>query len=164
MSHDGIGNHAFVWQEDTGMVDIHDKLDGVGSMPIEINNSGQIIGTYLKANGAWRAFVFDDDGRFRDLGISSESTAGCCPAAITDRGRAIAHMYEPEARKFFVMRQPRRSLSFLFDRRLRVLYLHKALPFETDKFIAYDMNNKGQIIASARKDKTMKWYLMTPVD
>jgi len=41
-------------------------------------------------------------------------------------------------------------------------YQNKALPFETNHFTAYDINNKGQIIASARASGSTRSYLMTP--
>ncbi len=156
-------SHTFIWQEDAGMVDIQNKLDGTDSVPLGINDSGHIIGTYLRKGGPWRAFVLDDKRRFRDLGISSEDDFGCYPAAITDRGQAIAKMQEPASRKLLIIKRRRCNLSFLFDHKLRRMHLHKALPFETDLCVAHDMNNKGQIIVRASKDRTTKWYLITPV-
>jgi probable HAF family extracellular repeat protein len=156
--------HAFLWQEETGMVDIHDKLEGSRTLASDINSSGQIIGQYSTADNLSRAFAWDKSKGFRDLRIVSEREFGCSPLQITDRGQGIALINEKRVKRFgFVIRQES-DLSFLFDHRRRKLYLHKALPFETNYCVAYDINNEGQIIVSARKARSNRWYLMTPVD
>lgn len=153
--------HAFIWQEETGIVDIHDKLKGAESVAGGINNSGQIIGEYLTSDNLWRAFVWDKSKGFRDLKIISEREYGCSPMAINDRGQGIATIHDKRAKWHGFVVQEGRDISFLLDHKLRRRYLHKALNFETNHFTAYDINNKGQIIVSARKSN-YRWYLMTP--
>ena len=153
--------HAFIWQEETGMVDLHDKLKGDESVACGINNSGQIIGEYHTADNLWRSFVWDKSEGFRDLRIVSEREYGCDPLAINDRGQGIATIHDKRIKRFGFVVQEDRDISVLLDHRLRIRYLHKALPFETNHFTAYDMNNNGQIIVSARKSN-YRWYLMTP--
>ena len=154
--------HAFVWREETGMVDIHDKLKGAESMASGINSSGQIIGQYLTEDNQSRAFVWDESKGFRDLKIVSDREWGCWPLSITDRGQGIVAMHEKRVKIYSFDLHPGRDLSFLLDRRFKRLRLDKALPFETNHCIAYDINNKGQIIVSARKSNSYRWYLMTP--
>ena len=154
--------HAFVWQEETGIVDIHDKLKGTDSAAWGVNDSGQIIGEYLTADNTWRAFVWDKSKGLRDLRIVSDRESGGGPSAITDHGQGIVAAHEKRVKKYGFVVSPERNLSFLLDHKLRRRYLHKALPFETNHFIAYDINNKGQIIASAHTLTKTKWYLMTP--
>ena len=160
-----LGNgrrHAFIWHEKTGIVDIHDKLKGTESVASGVNNQGQIIGQYMTTAGQSRAFVWDKSRGFRDLRIISDIKWGCSPVAITDRGRCVAAMREKRVKIFGFVVQQNSSLSRLFDHKLRRTYLLKALPFETDYCIVRDINNNGQIIASARKSRSTRWYLMTP--
>lgn len=164
LSTSGGKRHAFVWQEETGMVDIHDRLKGTESVASGINSAGQIIGQYLTADNMSRAFAWDKSRGFRDLKIVSDGEWGCSPLAITDRGQGIAMMRQRRVKRFGFVVEKERELSFLLDHKLRRLYLHTALPFETNYCIAYDINNKGQIIVSARKSGSIRWYLMTPVD
>ena len=154
--------HAFIWQEETGIVDLHDKLKGDESVAGGINNSGQIIGEYHTTDNLWRAFVWDKSKGFRDLRIISEREYGCSPLAINDRGQGIAAIHDKRVKWHGFVVQKDRDISFLLDHKLRRRYLHKALNFETNHFKAYDINNKGQIIVSARKSN-YRWYLMTPV-
>lgn len=154
--------HAFIWHEHTGMVDIHDRLKGTQSVACDINNRGEIIGQYMITDGQSRAFVWDKSRGFRDLRIISDMEWGCSPAAITDRGQCVAAMREKRAKIFgFVIREDS-GLSRLFDHKLRRKYLLEGLPFDTDYCILRDINNDGQIIASARKSRSYRWYLMTP--
>lgn len=153
--------HAFIWQAETGIMDLHDKLKGEESVACGINNSGQIIGEYLTAGNLWRAFVWDKSKGFRDLRIVSEKEYGCSPLAICDRGQGIAAIHDKRVKWYGYVVQKERDISFLLDHRLTRRYLHKALPFETNHFTAYDINNNGQIIVSARKSN-YRWYLMTP--
>lgn len=164
LSTSGGKRHAFVWQEETGMVDIHDRLRGTESVASGINDAGQIIGQYMTGNNLSRAFVWDRNRGFTYLKIASDGEWACSPLAITDRGHGLAMMRHRRIKKFgFVIRQES-NLPLLLDHKLRRRYLHKALPFETTRCTAYDINNRGQIIVLARKSRSMRWYLMTPVD
>ena len=156
--------HAFVWQEDSGMVDIHDKLKSAESVASGVNGSGQIIGQYLTEDNQSRAFVWDQSRGFRDLRIVSDREWDCGPLAINDRGQGIATIHDRRVKWHGYVVQKDRDMSFLLDHRLRRQYLHKALHFETNHFKAYDINYNGQIIVSARKLNSYRWYLMTPVD
>jgi probable HAF family extracellular repeat protein len=155
-------SHAFVWREETGMVDIHDKLEGAESMACGINCSGQIIGQYITEDNQSRAFVWDESKGFRDLKIVSDREWGCWPLSITDSGQGIVAMHEKPVKIYSFDLHPGRDSSFLLGRRFKRLRMDKALPFETNQFTAYDINNKGQIIISANISRTTKWYLMTP--
>lgn len=144
------------------MVDIHDKLKGAESIACGINSSGQVIGQYITEDNQSRAFVWDESKGFRDLKIVSDREWGCSPLSITDRGQGIVGTHEKRVKRFGFVLNPGGYLSFLLDRRFKRLRMDKALPFETNHFTAYDINNKGQIIICALVSRTTKWYLMTP--
>ncbi len=160
---DSRKRHVFLWQEETGMVDIHDKLKGTESIAMGITNSGLIYGEYFTANNLIHAFVWDKDKGFRDLKIINEKDH-VSPFVITDSGYGIIKTRQERLKKFGFVFKEEKDLSLLLNKRLKKQYLYEALPFETNRFIAYDINNGGRIIANAREAGTYKWYFMTPIE
>ena len=159
----GRKRHAFLWREETGMVDIHDRLKGTESIAMGITNSGLIYGEYVTANNMIRAFVWDKDRGFRDLKMVNEKD-DFSPFVITDSGCGVIKTRQERVKMFGYVFKERKDLSLLLNKILKRQYLYKALPFETNFFIAYDINNSGQIIGSARENGIARWYFMTPIE
>lgn len=110
-----------------------------------LNDNGQATGFVRRGKGKERAMVWD---------VDTSVTTLATPQGYSSIGMDINNGYVVQEAK---------DISFLLDHRLTRRYLHKALSFETNHFKAYDINNKGQIIVSARKSN-YRWYLMTPAN
>lgn len=159
----GGQRHVYLWQEETGMVDIHDRLRGIRSHAMGITNSGMIYGEYFTTNNLIHGFVWDKVRGFRDLKISSEKEY-FNPFVITDSGYGVFVTRQERLKKFGFVFKKEKKLSLLLNKKLKKQYLYEALQYETNYFVAYDINNSGQIIAIARESGTYKWYLMTPIE
>ncbi len=81
--------HAFLWQKNTGMIDLGTLPDDVSSYGEGINDLGQIVGASCDSNGNCRAFLWQD-GVMTDLNtlIPPDSTLYLSePSTIADKSR-----------------------------------------------------------------------------
>jgi probable HAF family extracellular repeat protein len=84
-----IGNaatHFFLWSSGSGMQDLNTLIDPNVTSVVEINATGQIIGTYL-TGGQSHAFLYTPGSGLRDLGTLGGTTSA--PTGLNDNGDVV---------------------------------------------------------------------------
>jgi probable HAF family extracellular repeat protein len=83
------GNAAtdfFLWSSGGGMVDLNTTVNSAITSVVEINATGQIIGTYI-TGGASHAFLYTPGIGLRDLGTLGGTTSA--PTGLNDNGDVV---------------------------------------------------------------------------
>ena len=77
----------FLWSTETGMVDLRSQIDPAITDVVEINDAGQIIGSYVAPNGESHAFLFTPGSGLVDLGTLGGSSSA--PTGLNNRGDVV---------------------------------------------------------------------------
>jgi probable HAF family extracellular repeat protein len=86
-------SHAFLWSEE-GLVDLNILITPRLISVVEINASGQIIGTYITNVGESHAFLYTPGSVLRDLGtLGGDESA---PTGLNDRGDVVGISMLPD--------------------------------------------------------------------
>ena len=89
--------HGFVWRD--GDVETVDVPGAAATFLVGINNRGQMVGSYIDAEGAYHGFVRDRRGRVTTLpeAPGAEPTAGGTqPTSINERGQIVGLAYDAQ--------------------------------------------------------------------
>jgi hypothetical protein len=125
--------HGFVW--DGGHYETIDVPGASATILLGINNSGQMVGSYIDADGAYHGFLRDRKGRVTTLPEApgaDPASGGTQPCAINERGQIVGLAYDAQGG----------SRGFRFQRgRFRMI----AGP-DASYTRATDINNSGQIV------------------
>ena len=78
--------HFFLWSSGAGMVDLNTTVDPNITSVVEINDAGQISGTYT-TGGHSHAFLYTAGSGLRDLGTLGGTTSA--PTGLNDRGDVV---------------------------------------------------------------------------
>lgn len=78
--------HAFLWSAATGLQDLNTTIDAGITSVVEINDAGQIIGTYV-TGGQSHAFLYTPGSGLRDLGTLGGTTSA--PTGLNDEGDVV---------------------------------------------------------------------------
>jgi len=78
--------HFFLWSSGTGMQDLNTTVNAGITSVVEINDAGQIIGTYT-TGGQSHAFLYTPGSGLRDLGTLGGATSA--PTGLNDRGDVV---------------------------------------------------------------------------
>ena len=79
--------HYFVWTSANGMVDLNTTVDpGIASV-VQINDAGQIVGTYANSNGQSHAFRYTPGSPLLDLGTLGGTTSA--PTGLDGKGDVV---------------------------------------------------------------------------
>jgi probable HAF family extracellular repeat protein len=76
----------FLWSSGTGMVDLR-TIDPAITDVVEINDAGQIIGTYVAPNGESHAFLYTPGSGLLDLGTLGGTSSA--PTGLNNRGDVV---------------------------------------------------------------------------
>lgn len=88
---EGNRNFTFLWEDEKALkiIELPISFDDA-QYQLKLNNSGQIAGSYY-LNSVERAFIWDQDRGFVDLGSLGEN--GAYLTGFNDRGQAIGNSY-----------------------------------------------------------------------
>jgi probable HAF family extracellular repeat protein len=86
--------HFFLWSSGSGMVDLNTTVNSAITSVVEINATGQIIGTYT-TGGASHAFLSTPGTGLRDLGTLGGTTSA--PTGLNDNGDVVGSSTLPDA-------------------------------------------------------------------
>ncbi len=78
--------HDFLWSSGGGMVDLNTTVDAGITSVVEINDAGQITGTYTKS-GQSHAFLYTPGTGLRDLGTLGGTTSA--PTGLNNKGDVV---------------------------------------------------------------------------
>jgi probable HAF family extracellular repeat protein len=78
--------HFFLWSSGSGMQDLNATVDAGITGVVEINDAGQIIGTYT-TGGQSHAFLYTPGTGLRDLGTLGGTTSA--PTGLNDKGDVV---------------------------------------------------------------------------
>ena len=78
--------HFFLWSSGTGMQDLNATVDAGITDVVEINDAGQIIGTFT-TGGQSHAFLYTPGPGLRDLGTLGGTTSA--PTGLNDKGDVV---------------------------------------------------------------------------
>jgi uncharacterized membrane protein len=125
--------HGFLW--DDGGYQTIDVPDAAATAALGINNHGQMVGSYIDAQGTYHGFVRDRNGAVTTLPEAPGADAasgGTQPASINERRQIVGLAYDAQGG----------SRAFLFERgRFRMIDGPRAVYTR-----ALDANNSGQIV------------------
>jgi len=144
---------AFLYKAGSGMQDLGTLPGGNGSEAVDVNNSGQVVGTAdIDHGSASRAFIYDEANGMQELGTfpgGSQSHA----FAINDSGAVIGQADTPEVCCVPVLYKD----GAMFD-------LNTLIPADSGWRImdAFDINNNGQIVGYGRLNGSGRAFLLTP--
>lgn len=97
--------HAFLWQPDTGIIDLG-TLGGDSSSAADINEGGQIIGASDDADGVLRGFIWSQDEgmvSLDDLVLNRGDWQSFSPLAINEAGQIVGVGLLGTATRAFLM-------------------------------------------------------------
>jgi probable HAF family extracellular repeat protein len=85
------GTHAYLWQEDSGMIDLGMLPEGAQSEALAINDSGQVVGWSEAERGgnSHHAFLWDASTGMVDLGTLMGSFGFSQAYGINDSGQVV---------------------------------------------------------------------------
>jgi uncharacterized membrane protein len=125
--------HGFVW--DDGDYETTDVPGAAATFPTGINNRGQMVGSYIDADGAYHGFVRDRRGAVTTLPEApgaDPASGGTQPASLNARGQIVGLAYDAQGG----------SRAFLLERgRFTMIDGPEAVYTR-----ALDINNSGQIV------------------
>ena len=125
--------HGFVRED--GDYETIDVPGAAATFPTGINNRGQMVGSYIDAEGAYHGFVRDRRGAVATLpeapGVDPVS-GGTQPASLNERGQIVGLAYDAEGG----------SRAFLFERGRFTMIDGPEAAYTR----ALDINNSGQIV------------------
>jgi uncharacterized membrane protein len=87
--------HGFLW--DDGDFQTIDVPGAVATLPTGINNRGQMVGSYIDAEGAYHGFLRNRRGAVTDIREAPGADprmGGTQPVAINDRGQIVGLAYD----------------------------------------------------------------------
>jgi probable HAF family extracellular repeat protein len=90
-------DHAFLWQSDTGMIDLGTLIGGTMSYAYGINNMGLVVGDAETSGGAYHAFLWQSGVGMLDLNSLIAPSSGWTlddATAINDNGWIVADGYD----------------------------------------------------------------------
>jgi probable HAF family extracellular repeat protein len=79
--------HYFLWSSATGMQDLNVAVDASITSVVEINDAGQISGTYTTTGGQSHAFLYTPGSGLRDLGTLGGTTS--VPTGLNNAGQVV---------------------------------------------------------------------------
>jgi probable HAF family extracellular repeat protein len=82
--------HAFLWTQQDGMQDLG---AGDSSYAYDVNDPGQVVGSYISVSGESHAFLLSRKGRLRDLGTLGGEVSGAF--GINNRGQVVGNSDTP---------------------------------------------------------------------
>jgi len=147
------GFHAFIY--DGAMQDLGAFGDSNGSEAYSINNEGQIVGySYLNiASSFYHAFLYSN-GTFRDLGTLGGNYSKA--SDINKFGVIVGHATIADGQIH----------GFVYDSSSGTMANLNDLVQDSDGWAIFDaaaVNDRGQIVASAKKEGVTHAFLLTPV-
>jgi hypothetical protein len=89
--------HGFVW--DDGDYETIDVAGAVATIVLGINNRGEMVGSYIDADGAYHGFLRNRKGVVTTLPEApgaDPASGGTQPCAINDRGRIVGLAYDAQ--------------------------------------------------------------------
>jgi probable HAF family extracellular repeat protein len=144
---------AFLYKAGSGMQDLGTLPGGNGSEAVDVNNSGQVVGTAdIDHGSASRAFIYDEANGMQELGTlpgGSRSQA----FAINDSGAVIGQGDSAEGY----------TVPFLYKDGA-MFDLNTLIPADSGWRImdAHDINNNGQIVGYGQLNGSGRAFLLTP--
>jgi probable HAF family extracellular repeat protein len=126
--------HGFVW--DDGDLTTIDLPGATATFVLGINNRGQMVGSYIDADGNYHGFLRDPNGAVTtlpDAPVADPTAGGTQPASINDRGQIVGLAYDAQGG----------SRGFLYEN--GVVTLIDATPNAVFTR-PLDINNRGQIV------------------
>jgi len=150
-----LGNstsHAFLWTQNDGMKDLG-TLGGAYSRAGGINNATEIVGFANLPSGPRRAFLWTRTTGMKDLGTLGGTSSSA--TKINNRGQVVGEATLPDET----------SSAFLWSKTGGMLDLRKHVPAKWVLLTGQDINDAGQIVATAHLGigKRRQAVLLTPV-
>ncbi|MHC4113047.1 MAG: DUF3466 family protein, partial [Planctomycetota bacterium] len=132
----GEVGYAFLWDPDSGVIDLGRLANSGSSCAYAINEYAQVVGSSHSVSGPAHAFIWDSINGMHDLGTLGGSVS--VALGINNHGQVVGRSrYEPDNDNY---------RAFLWDNNNGMIDLSSNFAFGTEGSVASAINDAGQIV------------------
>lgn len=141
--------HGFRWDPQNGLVMLDQLIGAERLNPFGVNDRGEIVGVRRDGDSG-KAFIWSSEEGLADLPLDVARSS--CARAINNHSQVVGH-YQLDGRRF----------AFFWSVRNGIVNLESLLPAgsEWELHVAWDVNDRGQIVGYGRRNGEFRDFLLT---